>query len=78
LIGFDSGKVKGPAKRPGSETLSGRMYQTKLAMSTGAHANRIPKVAKSRSSGPILTFAPRFGGIFANVRIVGPLANTGF
>jgi hypothetical protein len=27
------------------------MYQTKVGMSTGAHANRIPKVAKSRFGG---------------------------
>ena len=54
------------------------MYQTKVGMSTGVHANRIPKVTKSRSGGPIPAFASRFGGIFANVGIAGSLANTGF
>src|SRR5271169_27940 len=34
--------------------------------------------ARRRASGPILTFASRFGGLFANVRIVGPLATIGF
>jgi hypothetical protein len=28
------------------------------------------------TSGPILTFAPAWGGMFANVRIEGPLAKS--
>jgi hypothetical protein len=33
---------------------------------------------KWASSGPILTFASRFGEVLANVRIKGPLANIKF